>query len=110
LVTATYWKWWRSTIGWTVAAMDILLMLTFMLPSVGLIFGIDTRGPDYRWYTLGVLALVQPTVVWRAYVLFRRQQLGRYDPEVDPAVPAKPEPAEPPEPPVPPAPASNHAK
>ena len=102
LVTSTFWKWWRSDLGWTITVMDILLCLTFMFPAIHLIFGLNDDTLFFQWF-LSVLFLVQPVVAWRAIVLYRAQRdpvpgNGRHAENGPNGVPHKPEPAELPEP------------
>lgn len=81
VITSFYWPWWKTALGWSLAAKTIALPLAIAPFMVSVYFG--PRLEESRWLqwaaAVGVLA-VPPILVFRAIVIWWYQRHGR-DPD-----------------------------
>ena len=77
-VTATFWPWWRSELGWSITAKMLALSLA-LLPAMLLYwFGLNafTSSDVLRWFSITALAAVPVIIWWRVWVIFKAQRDG----------------------------------
>jgi hypothetical protein len=84
IVLSTFWAWWRSQLGWTIAAKSLALAGAVFPAMFIYWFGINgfTESPVMRWLSVCVLLTIPPILVWRLIVLYRvqRSTVTRYPP------------------------------
>ena len=68
--------WWESRLGRALVTMDVLWTLT-MLPLILAYFGLNERGVFYTQYFAATLTLTAGAALWRLWVIFAEQRLGR---------------------------------
>lgn len=74
-----FWPWWKSQLGWTIAAKSIAIALA-VLPSILYTWfgpGVYRDAPWLAWVAIGALALIPPILVWRAVILWHTQRRAR---------------------------------
>lgn len=78
-VVSLFWPWWKSQLGWTIAAKSLALGLAVFPAMLIYWFGHDvfTDSPWLKWASVTMLYLIPPILIWRAFILFRIQQRSR---------------------------------
>lgn len=72
---SAFWPWWQHQFGVALMSVNVLLVLAFLPPELGLLFGVAS--PWLAWFAIGVFALIPARTVWLAWVIFRVQRQGK---------------------------------
>lgn len=83
---STFWPWWQSQLGWTIAAKSVALSLAVSPGMLVIWFGRNhfTDSPALQWVSIVCLFLVPVILTWRAAVLWHVQRT-----RVPPTAPGK---------------------
>ena len=78
LVKATFWKWWKSRLGWSIVSKTLALSASLLLSVLIYYFGpgILERFPWLIWFAIVMLYLVIFVIWWRVYEIYRVQKRG----------------------------------
>lgn len=74
-----FWPWWRSQLGWTIAAKSAALALA-VLPAMLVYWagpGVYRQFPWLGWVAVLALWAVPPILAWRAVVIWHVQRRAR---------------------------------
>lgn len=74
-----YWPWWKSQLGWSIAAKSFALSIAVFPAILTYWFGpeIYDDAPWLRWVTIAALWLIPPILAWRAWVIWQAQRKAR---------------------------------
>ena len=77
-VTATFWPWWRSELGWTISAKMLALSMAILPAMLLFWFGPSAfvTSDVLRWFSITALAAVPVIIWWRVWVIFKAQRNG----------------------------------
>ncbi len=79
IVVSAFWPWWKSQLGWSIAAKSLTLALAVFPAMLAYWFGpsVYQRAPWLQWVAIAALWLVPPILVWRAVVIWHAQRKAR---------------------------------
>ncbi len=77
-VMALFWRWYRTRLGWSVAAKTIALSLALVPAMIKYWLGpaAFVRSDAVTWFTITMLYVVPAVVWWRVYEIYRVQRRG----------------------------------
>lgn len=79
LAVSFYWPWWKTQLGWSIAAKSLALALAVTPAMLTIWFGpvVYADAPWLQAVAIGALMAVPPILVWRAVVIWRYQRRAR---------------------------------
>jgi hypothetical protein len=74
-------RWWRTSIGWTIVLLDLVIAVLLIPDMLLELFGINVTGDEF-WtlFVLIAIACVPLIIAWRFTILARAQWRHRKDP------------------------------
>lgn len=74
-----FWPWWKSQLGWSIAAKSLAIAIA-VLPAM-LFYWLGHRvyddAPWLRWVAVAALWAIPPILAWRAWVIWQLQRKAR---------------------------------
>ena len=74
-----FWPWWKSQLGWSIAAKSLAIAIAVFPTVLYDWFGarVYTEDPWLGWVTVAALALIPPILAWRAVIIWQAQKRAR---------------------------------